>query len=192
MSKELKRAVQIIKHGGVAAIPTETAYGFAADSMNARAIKKIYLIKGRSGRKPLPLIAASLSMVEKFFYLNQLEYQLARRYWPGPLTILLRPKKKFPKGLMRGAKKIAVRVSSGAIAAAISRALLRPITATSANISGRPELYSGKSVTMEFKDRACGPDFIFLGGRIARRKPSTILEVINGRIKVWRRGPIKI
>lgn len=187
MSKELKRAVRIIKRGGIVAIPTETAYGLAANSMNARAIQKIYLIKGRSKKKPLSFIAASLSMVKNFFYLNSFEEKLARRYWPGPLTILLRPKKKFPIKL----KRIAVRVSSSPVAKIICLALSRPITATSANLSGKKELYSDKSVTMEFSGRRYKPDFIFPGGRIPKRKPSMIVEARGNKIIILRQGAVK-
>lgn len=186
-SKDLKRAIQIIKQGGVVAAPTETAYGLIADAMNARAVKNIFLIKGRKKSKPLPLIAASLSMVKNFFYLNSFEEKLARRYWPGPLTILLRPKKKFPIKL----KLVAVRVSSSPVAKIICLALSRPITATSANLSGKKELYSDKSVTMEFSGRRYKPDFIFPGGRIPKRKPSTIVEARGNKIIILRQGAVK-
>lgn len=184
----VKKAVAILKRGGVIATPTETAYGLAADAMNARAVKKIFLIKGREKGKPLPLIAASLSMVKNFFYLNSFEEKLARRYWPGPLTILLRPKKKFPIKL----KRVAVRVSSSPVAKIICLSLSRPITATSANISGKKELYSDKSVTMEFSGRRYKPDFIFPGGRIPKRKPSTIVEARGNKIIILRQGEIKL
>lgn len=185
-SKDLKRAIQIIKYGGVIVAPTETAYGLIADAMNPAAIKKIFLIKGRVKSKPLPLIAASLGMVRRFFFLNKRELALAKKYWPGPLTILLRPKKKFPIKL----KRVAVRVSSSPVAKIICLALSHPITATSANISGKKELYSDKSVTMEFSGRRYKPDFIFPGGRIPKRKPSTIVEASGNKIIILRQGEI--
>ena len=188
---DITKAVLILRKGGVVAAPTETSYGLIADAMLSRAVKKIFLIKGRSKMKPLPLIAASSAMVKKFFFLNKRESGLAKKYWPGPLTILLKPKKKFPRALALGRKKLAVRVSSSRIAAEISARLGRPITSTSANLSGRNELYSATAVAAEFKNKSVKLDMILDGGKLSRRKPSTIIEVQNGRIIVLRQGPIK-
>ncbi len=182
----------MLRKGGVVAIPTETAYGLAADSMNEKAIRKIYLIKGRSKTKPLPLIAASLKIVKKFFVLNKTEKKLAHEFWPGPLTILLKPRKKFPFILTRGKKRIAVRVSSLRAATEISEHLGRPITSTSANLSGRGECYSASAVAQEFKNKVTKPDMILSGGRLPRRKLSTIISVRGKDIKVLRQGQIKL
>lgn len=191
IKSKIQRVVEILRVGGVAAIPTETAYGLAADAMNAVAIKKIFLIKGRPISKPLPLIAASSAMVKKFFFLNKRELVLAKRYWPGPLTLLLRLKKKFPRVLVLGRKKLAVRVSSSKIAMTLSRALKSPIIATSANLSGKSECYSASAVRKAFSSRWHKPDMILEGGRIPKRKPSTVIEVSGGKIKVLRQGQIK-
>lgn len=188
----INKAAQILKSGGVVAIPTETAYGLAADSMNAAAIKKIFKIKGRINSKPISLIAASSQMVKKFFYLNKKEAALAKRYWPGALTLLLKPKKRFPSTLAGGAQKVAVRVSSSKVAAALSRALQRPITATSANISGRGECYSYEVVQSIFKKRKYKPDMIIDGGTLRHTKPSTIAEVRSQKIIILRKGPIAL
>lgn len=181
----------VIKAGGVVAAPTETAYGLIADAFSARAVKKVFLIKGRSRRKPLPLIAASPAMVKKFFFLSKRELSLANKYWPGPLTILLKPKKRFPNALAAGRKKLAVRVSSSAIIRRISVALGNPVTATSANKSGARECYSALCVEKAFRDFKNTPDMILDAGVLARVLPSTIIEVLGEKIKVLRQGPIK-
>ena len=190
--RDIKNAVKVLKRGGVVAYPTETAYGLAADSFNSWAIKKIFKIKGRPESKPLPLIAASRSMVKKFFYLNKKEAMLAARYWPGALTLLLKPKKRFPKTLTSKAEKAAVRVSSSNVATALSKGLNRPITATSANVSGGSERYSAFAVSKEFAKRKHKPDMIMEGGILPRTKPSTIAEVHDEKIIILRKGPIKL
>lgn len=181
-----------MKNGGVAAAPTETAYGLIADAMNAQAVKKIFLIKERSKAKPLPLIAASLTMVKKFFFLNNHDAALVVKYWPGPLTILLRPKKKFPRVLTLGRKRLAVRVSSSVIVRKISAGVGNPVTATSANKSGSKECYSAFCVEQSFRNISKAPDIILDGGVLARVAPSTIIEVSGDKIKVLRQGPVKI
>lgn len=191
-SRDIKNAVKVLKKGGVVAYPTETAYGLAADSANSWAIKKIFKIKGRSESKPLSLIAASFAMVKKFFYLNKKEAALARRHWPGALTLLLKPKRRFPSALTRGAEKVAVRVSSSHIAIALAKGLNGPITATSANVSGGPERYSAFAVRGEFAKRKYKPDMIMDGGTLPRTKPSTIAEVRDGKIIILRKGPIQL
>lgn len=189
---DLEKAVRILKRGGIVVYPTETAYGLAADIMNAAAIKKIFRIKGRPSSKPIPVIAASIIMVKKFFYLNRKEAALAAKHWPGPLTLLLRARKKFPKELTHGAARVAVRVSSSISAVAISALLGRPITATSANISGSLECYSHQCVNKQFRKRKERPDMILEGGTLQKIKPSTIALVEGKKIKVMRKGPIKI
>src|SRR3989344_3374347 len=173
-NRDIKKAIAIIKSGGVVAAPTETAYGLIADAMSLRAVKKIFLIKGRSKIKPLPLIAASFAMVKKFFYLNKRESDLAKKYWPGPLTLLLKPKKKFPRALALGRKKLAVRVSSSAIIRKISARVGNPVTATSANKSGAGECYSALCVEKSFRYIKKAPDMILDAGALARKLPSTI------------------
>ena len=190
-NRDIKKAIAIIKSGGVVAAPTETAYGLIADAMSPQAVKKIFLIKGRSKIKPLPLIAASSAMVKKFFHLNKRESDLAKKYWPGPLTLLLKPKNKFPNALALGRKKLAVRVSSSRAIRKISAAVGNPVTATSANKSGAGECYSAMCVEKAFRDIKKTPDMILDAGALARKLPSTIIEVSGDKIKVLRQGQIK-
>lgn len=189
---DISRAVKILKNAGVIAAATETAYGLIADALSARAVRKIFLIKSRSKNKPLPLIAASPAMVKEFFFLSRQEAVLARKYWPGPLTMLLKPKKKFPGSLAAGRKKLAVRVSSSAIIRRLSAALGNPVTSTSANRSGAGECYSAICVEKAFTGIKNTPDMILDTGVLARVLPSTIIEVSGDKIKVLRQGPIKI
>ncbi len=189
---DILKAAAILKKGGVVAIPTETAYGLAADAMDGEAVRRIFAIKGRSAKKPVPVIAGSLKMAKDFFYLGKIEEKMAREFWPGPLTMLLKPKKKFPAVLARGRKKIAVRVSSSKIVAELFKKIRTPITSTSANLSGRAECYTPSCVRREFFKKTEKPDMILDGGILPRRKPSTIVEICNGKIMVLRQGQIKL
>lgn len=189
-TKELANAVRVIRRGGVVAYPTETAYGLGADATNPRAVSKIFAVKGRSERKPLPLIVASQRMAERFFLFSEAEAALARRHWPGPLTMLLRPRQRFPRGVAGPDGRVAVRVSGGALARALSARLGRPITATSANRSGGKTCYSVSCVRRSLdKVRS---EMILDGGTLPRRKPSTIIRVTKKSVRTLRRGSVKV
>jgi len=188
--KGLVNAVRVIRRGGVIAYPTETAYGLGALATNQRAVAKIFAMKGRLEKKPLPLIVASQSMAERFFYFSSAERALARRYWPGPLTMLLRPRRRFPRGVAGTDGRVAVRVSGSAFARAIARRLGKPITATSANRSGGKTCYSISCVRRGL--RAPAPELILDGGTLPRRKPSTIVKIQKGAIKILRQGSVTL
>jgi L-threonylcarbamoyladenylate synthase len=196
--------------GAVIAMPTETAYGLIADSTNARAIAKIYRIKGRKFNKPLPVISSSLTQVRRFFYIPGVLHLLAKKYWPGPLSLRVyvrsTPPLSSPPHLRRGKRgggvnfikvsshddTVVVRVSSNTLLKKLSRSLGRPLTATSANISGKGEVYSGSELAYQFKGRRFQPDIIIDGGKIPKRKPSTIVGVDEGKLVVLRQGEIKL
>ena len=172
--KQLQEAIAVLKKGGVVLFPTETAYGLAADSGNPRAMRKIYRVKGRDAKKQLPFIAATPAMANAFAKIPAPLVKIARRYWPGPLTVV--------------GKRAAVRVSDHPVARALSKGLGRPITATSANISGKPTCYSVRAVLKQGVEA----DFILDVGALRRRKPSTIIAWKDGEIVVLRQGPIRL
>lgn len=194
-----------LEQGKVLALPTETAYGLVADSTNASAVCCIYRLKGRKVGKPLPLICSSLSQVRKFFYMPNMLSQLARRYWPGALSIQLKVKSKRSKVKNKKLEAVScqiqvptldntlvVRVSANELLRQLARQLGRPITATSANVSGRGELYVGKEVVKQFQGRRVKPDIIIADGKLPKRKPSTIIGIEQGEVVVLRQGEIHI
>jgi L-threonylcarbamoyladenylate synthase len=185
ISKEaLAEALSVLKKGGVVAYPTDTAYGLAADPRNRKAMRLIYAIKGREKGKPLPLIAGSFRQAAAFIRLGRPQSALARRHWPGPLTIVAARR--------AGRGTAAVRVPASSVARSLANALGRPVTSTSANISGRPPLYSGTAVRREFSDRRRTPDLLLDAGPLPMRPVSTIVRVQNGKIEVLRQGPVKL
>ncbi|MEK7516464.1 MAG: L-threonylcarbamoyladenylate synthase [Patescibacteria group bacterium] len=190
IKSDIAAAVRILKRGGVIVFPTETAYGLGADATNPRAVSKIFVVKGRSERKPLPLIVASKRMAERFFIFSEAEAALARRHWPGPLTLLLRPRRRFPRGVLGPDGRAAVRVSGSALARALSARLGKPITATSANRSGGKTCYSVSCVRRSL-DKV-QPEMVLDGGTLSRRKPSTIIRVTKKSVRVLRQGTVRL
>lgn len=184
----MKQAIRILKQGGVIAFPTETSYGLACDPRQAKALSKIFRLKGRERGKPLPLIASSIAQVKKIARLDGQALRLAKRHWPGPLTLVLPAKVRLP-AVVAPNRQLAIRVSSNAIARRLARGLGYPMTATSANRSGKPPAQSAAEVR-----RALGEGLLVVdGGRLPKRRPSTIVQVEkDGSWRVLRQGAIRL
>lgn len=191
----LKSTTEAVKHlraGHLVIYPTETAYALGADITNECAVRKIFRAKGRTKNKALPMIAASLAMAERYGNFSSMLKKLAKKYWPGPLTIVTPAKpKSIAKSVIGKDKTVAIRVSSHSLARLLSQRLGRPLVATSANISGYGNIYSVKSLKKSF---AGAPATIYLlsGGTLPRRQPSTIIALKNGKLIVLRRGAIRV
>jgi L-threonylcarbamoyladenylate synthase len=190
----LNHAVDILKRGGVLVIPTETAYGLAADATNKKAIMKIYKIKGRTFNKFLPLIANSINQINKYFKVGKKELELLRKY--KGLTVILGFKiydlrfKNIYK--LKGQNSAAVRISTNKVANLLANKLGRPITATSANLSGGENCYSIGAALGQLSKQKYQPDLILDAGKLKKRKPSTIVKVQGNKIKLLRQGEIRI
>lgn len=182
----IREAVAVLRRGELVAYPTETAYALGADVTNSGAVRRIYRMKGRPGNKPLATIAADIATVKKFFVLNRLAARLARRYWPGPLTIVLPVRDENVRRVL--GSRVGVRVSPHPVARALARGLGRPIVATSANRSGRGNSFSIADVCNQFGTTMIRS--MVAEGRLPRRKTSTVVEIRRGKIIVHRRGAI--
>ncbi|WP_052514969.1 L-threonylcarbamoyladenylate synthase [Dethiosulfatarculus sandiegensis] len=182
----LEKAAQILEQGGVIAFPTETFYGLAADSENEDAVKRLNFIKNRPKGKPFPLIAGSTDQARDLSYdLSPLVLRLMEEYWPGPLTLILTAGKPGPAVSEQGG--VGVRVSPHAVARGLALALGRPITATSANLSGRPSVKSVADLDPELVERL---DLILDGGETPGGLASTVARVDNDQIVILRPGPV--
>lgn len=186
INEAINLSVKILKNSGVAVFPTETAYGLAADFTDKIAVDKIFKIKRRKKSKLLPIIVSDFKMAKKYFNFNKNSLILAKKYWPGPLTLILDEKNK------NNGKGVAVRVSDNKIANLLTKKLGKPITATSANISGQSLCYDIKSVIKQFQKNRIKPDFFLDIGILPKNPPSTIIDARDEKIKIIRQGKIKI
>lgn len=192
--QSIKQAVRTLRAGGVVALPTETTYGLACDPRKRSAVQKIFKIKGRSDKKPLQLIASSITQVKSLAELSGENAELASRYWPGPLTLLL-PLRKGKRLAQEVSPKntIGIRVTSGKIARKLVRTYGHPLAATSANRSGKSPAFSGEEVREAFSRFKNKPDIVIDAGRIPKQKPSTVVQVgDDGKVHIMRKGAIKI
>lgn len=176
----------VAQGGKVIAFPTESFFAFGVPANDSVAIRQLFHIKKREPWKPIALIAADVAQVKKFFFMNDEELALAKRFWPGPLTLLLQPKSSINAKAL-GAKKIGVRVPSHAGARALAKKLGAPITATSANRSGEPPTKSRRALKREF------PDILIVPGRCGRQsQPSTIIDVRGTELHIIRQGSVHV
>lgn len=183
-------AAQQIRQGEVLGMPTDTFYGLAADPFNLRAVDRVYEIKTRSRHKPLSLLIENTEQAEELARPLPPEfYALARRFWPGPLTIIVRAASKLPLKVTANTGNVALRIPAAAIPVAVIQAAGIPVTATSANLSGATECTTAIEVRDQLQNRI---GIIIDGGTSPREVASTIVDLTDSdaRWKVLREGAI--
>lgn len=185
----LKAAVLTLRDGGVIVFPTETSYGLAVDPRNAAAVKKLFRIKGRAAAKTLSLIAADTAMVKTVATLTSRETRLAKAFWPGALTLILKPKTALPKSIHSNLG-VAIRVPANIFARQLAAAYGFPLTATSANFSTQPAAYSLAQFQHEFPKHHALPDLFLNAGRLPQRQSSTLAHITPTAITIVREGPV--
>lgn len=188
---DIETAVKILKKGGIVVCPTDTAYGLAVDATNEKAVKRLFKLKGRNFKKPVHVTTPN-SWLKKLVRLDSQSLRLIKKFWPGPLTIILplKVKGKSWQILSAGMGTLGVRYPNHATAQALVEALNRPVTTTSANLSGNPPCFSIPEIKKEFAKSKIKPDFYLDGGRLRKVKPSTVVRIDKNRVTILRQGPI--
>lgn len=178
-----------IKAGQVAGMPTDTFYGLAADPLNLRAVDLIYEVKSRSRHKPLSLLIESVEQAEYLARpLPDLFYEITRKFWPGPLTIIVKASSRLPLKVTANTGNVALRLPAAKIPVEVIRAAGVPITATSANVSGETECTTADGVRSQLGGRI---GLIVDGGASPRDIASTIINMSDpGNCTILRQGAI--
>jgi len=178
-----------IKAGQVVGMPTDTFYGLAADPLNLRAVDLIYDVKTRSRHKPLSLLIESVEQAEYLavWPLCEAFYQITGKYWPGPLTIIVKASSRLPLKVTANTGNVALRVPAARIPVEVIRAAGVPITATSANISGASECTTAEGVRQQLGGRI---GLIVDGGASPRDVASTIVDMSGDKTTILRQGAI--
>ena len=181
-------AAEILKNGGLVAIPTETVYGLGANGLDEEAVLKIFQAKGRPQDNPLILHVAEPGEMERFcHHIPQAAYTLAQRFWPGPLTMVLPAKDLVPKRTTAGLPTVAVRCPDSAVTRQIIRLSGVPIAAPSANLSGKPSTTTAQHVLHDHDGKI---DAIVDGGPCRVGVESTIVDLTEERPRLLRPGGI--
>ena len=183
----IERAAAAVRRGKVVAIPTDALYTLVADPFNLRAVNRVFFAKGREIHRSLPLLVADITMAEELAKeLSNRFFILARRFWPGPLTLIVTAAEKLPLKITGNTGRLAVRQSKSVVANAIVTALNQPLISTSANISGHPTCRSGIEVFGMMDGRV---DLVIDGGACSGAGATTV-DVTEPVWKLIKQGAI--
>ncbi len=183
----IEKAANIIKKGGIVAIPTETVYGLAGSAFTEESASKIYKAKGRPADNPLIVHIAYPEDAEKIAYTNEVYYQLAEKFMPGPLTIILKKKDNIPYSVTAGLDTVAIRCPANKIAHRLIEVSEHPIAAPSANRSGIPSPTNANHVKNDMDGKI---DMIIDGGECEIGLESTVIKLDDDGCTVLRPGAV--
>jgi len=185
---DLAELVKVLEQGGIVACPTETWLGLLADARNRGALERVAELKGRPADMPIALLLPDAQAVTEVASSPSGEAKaLMQAYWPGPLTILLTARPGLSPRLTRDGK-VGVRVPGPSPAADLVRAFGRPVTATSANLSGEPPLRSAEELPPRIAEGLGG----VVPGVSPGGAPSTLIDTTTSPMRILRAGAIEI
>ena len=182
----IKKSVEIIENGGIIVFPTDTVYGIGCNPYDVNAVKKIYQIKSREKIKSLPVLASSIEIVKQISIIDEFTEKIIKKYWPGPLTLILKLKDKNLKKSLNLEDKIAVRIPNSVCTLKLLNKC-NLIVGTSANVSGDSSFTNPQECMKNVKNY----DVFVDGGTITSKGESTIIEIENEKIHVIREGALK-
>ena len=188
LQDQIQTAVDLLKRGGVVAIPTDTLYGLAADPLDEDAVRRIFRLKGRPAGNPIPLLLSDPEDLHRWAArIPESARRLTDRLWPGPLTLVLRRSDEVPDVVTGGGDTVGLRVPDHTVPRSISRLLGAPLTGTSANRSGSPGLSTAHAVRCELSGEV---DFVVDGVSGQDGRPSTVVDLSGDRPRILRRGAV--
>jgi tRNA threonylcarbamoyl adenosine modification protein (Sua5/YciO/YrdC/YwlC family) len=184
----LEAAVEAVRSGAVIGLPTDTVYGIGADPLNQQAVTRLFELKGRPEYKPIGLLVASVAQASEIGEIEGDAVELARRHWPGALTLVVVPKVILADWVGdQQQETVGLRVPDHPLAIELL-SQVGPLAVTSANRSGEPEAMSDVEARALFGDRIP----IYLEGTSPGGEASTVVDASGARLAVLRQGPVKV
>ena len=180
----IERAAAAIREGELVVYPTETVYGLGADALDPAAVERVFEVKGRDRSNPISMAVPSVPAAFEFVRASDRERQFMAEFFPGPVTVLCRKGSSVPDALTAGRDRVGVRVPDHPVALSVCERAGTPITATSANVSGRPSVRRVAALDPAVRD---GVAEIIDDGETAGTE-STVVDVSSGTIH--RRGSL--
>ncbi|MBU3935264.1 threonylcarbamoyl-AMP synthase [Patescibacteria group bacterium] len=188
--KAVKETVAELRAAGLVVFPSDTVYGLAVDAENQKAVDKLLAFKNRWTGKAISVAVADMTMAKKYVKLNKKAERIYENLLPGPFTVISRGKHKTAKGIEAEDGTLGIRITESKLMMELTRQLGRAITATSANLAGRSPHYSVESFLKTLsKKKMKMIDLIVDGGKLARNKPSTVINTV-GKKEILRRGEL--
>ncbi len=184
--KIIEKAAEIIRNGGTVVYPTDTLYGLACNALDRKAIVKVFEIKGREN-KPISIAVGSLTEAKKYAKFNPLALKIAKKFLPGPLTLILPSRLNLPRELNPNDEKIRIRLPDNDITLELIKRCKVPLTSTSANLSGGKDSVTAKEAIRQIGDKV---DLVLDAGKCKYSKPSTVVDLTSDKIEVVREGVI--
>jgi L-threonylcarbamoyladenylate synthase len=182
----IEKASKVAKNGGILVYPTDTVYGIGCDPYNKKSVDRIYQIKQRPKSKPFPILAYSMDVVSEIAKFDKYSKKIASKFWPGPLTLILKLRDKKLKEPLDLNEKIAIRVPNNQCLLSLLKKT-KLLIGTSANLSGEGSFTKSEECYQRIKEY----DIFLDGGDIKGGVESTILEMDQGKPIIHRAGALK-
>jgi len=185
--KSPQKAASVLNGGGVIIYPTDTLYGIGADAFDEQSVRNVFISKGRPVGNPIPILVKNEAMLREVGEVSEVASILIDKFLPGPLTVVLNEKEKFPPLVTAGTRKVAIRISSHPFVVRLFNLISRPITSSSANISGQDNIFDFNSVYKAFDTKV---DLIIDSGTLDKSKGSTVVDLTVSPPIIVREGDI--
>jgi L-threonylcarbamoyladenylate synthase len=182
------RARRLLQQGEVVAFPTDTVYGVGAHAFKAEAVAALYEVKNRPRTKAVPILVAQIEdMVGVARHVPTVAWELAERFWPGGLSLVLQRAERVPLIVTAGGDTLAIRCPDHGVPLALMNAIGAPLAATSANLSGQPSPTSARETLVQLAGRL---PLVIDGGECPGGTPSTVLDLTSSPPRIVRAGAI--
>jgi L-threonylcarbamoyladenylate synthase len=186
----LERAAKAINKGEVVVCPTDTGYAFSVNALNMKAIGRVFQLKGRVYSNPIHIAVRTIDEADNYAYVNDAARYLAKRFLPGALTLVLKKRETIPSMLVAGLNTVGIRIPDNNVILKLIEMTGKPLTTTSANISGKPGAYAIEEVTAQLGAAITQVAMILDQGPIKVREVSTIVDLTANQPQLVRQGKI--
>jgi len=187
--KQIEKAVEVLKNGGVVVFPTDTVWGVGAAISSREGITRLYEIKKREVDKPTAILVLDVDMANKYGAMNKQAWNLAEKYWPGALTLVVNKKgNRVPMEVCGKNKSVGLRAPRHRLIQDLIKELGGGVVATSANFAGEPAPKNREDLDDNFVELV---DLV-VGGEAGGDKASTVVDLTEGEMKILRQGRVKV
>lgn len=186
----LREAAAAIEAGAIVIYPTDTLYGLGADALSDSAVARLYAVKARDEKKPIHAIVADMQMAERYAYVDGAAGLLAARFFPGPLTLILKKKEGIETGIAKGIDTFGIRIPDNEFCKELVDTFGGPITTTSANRSGMHPMRTVDAILEQFDELDRGISCVIDAGELPLRQPSTVVDCSGEHPVILREGAI--